>query len=110
MDPRKTNKQSVDELLGFIDMIRRRLTGDAFSTLAAKMYALETFEPAPCPECGKDRQKFFLLLQPGEDLFDNTGVEKVISNYKIFCLECTRKVNVIPKDHASGGKDDAGGA
>ncbi|MEX2683482.1 MAG: hypothetical protein Q6373_018035 [Candidatus Sigynarchaeota archaeon] len=86
----------VDEILGYIDIIKKKLVGDDFSTLAAKVYNLETFTPEKCPECGNLRQIFFMLLQPGENLFDNVGPDKTITNYKLFCLECTKKINVLP--------------
>ncbi len=86
----------VDEILGYIDIIKKKLVGDDFSTLSAKVYNIETFTPEKCPECGNLRQIFFMLMQPGENLFENVGPEKTVTNYKIFCLECTKKINVIP--------------
>ncbi|MBN2151278.1 MAG: hypothetical protein JW839_07535 [Candidatus Lokiarchaeota archaeon] len=100
----------VDEILGYMEIIKKKLVGDDFSTLGAKIYNVETYAPEKCPECGSLRQKFFLLMQPGESLFDNVGPEKTITNYKVFCLECTKKINVLPQGHgkerAQRGVDD----
>jgi hypothetical protein len=93
--------EDIDELLekitSYMGMIRRRLLGEDFSSLPVKMYNIETFDPEPCPECGQLRNKFFMLLQPGDDLFDTTALDKTVTNFKIFCLDCTKKVNVIPR-------------
>ncbi len=93
----KDPDEIVDEILGYIDIIKKKLVGDDFSTLAAKVYNIETFTPEKCPECGNLRQIFFMLMQPGENLFDNVGPEKTITNYKIFCLECTKKIKVLDR-------------
>lgn len=91
----KDINEMVDEIVGYMGMIKRKLVGDDFSTLSAKFYNIETYEPEICPECDKKRSKFFFLLQPGDNLFENPGENKVISNYKLFCLECTKKINVV---------------
>ncbi|HME51674.1 MAG TPA: hypothetical protein VKM55_05610 [Candidatus Lokiarchaeia archaeon] len=98
--------EMIDEILDYMKIIRKKLVGDDFSTIGAKIYNIETYEPEPCPECGNKRQKFFLLMQPGEDLFENTGPDKTITNYKLFCLECTKKINVIPPKIKAGKKKD----
>jgi hypothetical protein len=100
----KDPSETVDEILGYMDIIKKKLVGDDYSTLAAKVYNIETFSPEKCPECGGLRQKFFLLMQPGESLFENVGPDKTISNYKIFCLECTKKINVLPPSSGNGKK------
>ncbi len=94
----KEINELVDEVLSYMAIIKKKLIGDDFETLAAKMYNIETYEPQACPECGKPRQKFFLLLQPGDDLFDTTANAsgRAIHGWKIFCLECTKNINVIP--------------
>jgi hypothetical protein len=102
MDKDKDPSEMVDEILGYMDIIKKNLVGDDFSTLAAKIYNIETFSPEKCPECGSARQKFFILMQPGENLFENVGPEKMITNYKIFCLDCTKKINVLPTGIAKG--------
>ncbi|NMC05017.1 MAG: hypothetical protein GYA24_07395 [Candidatus Lokiarchaeota archaeon] len=103
-DDGKEPSEMVDEILGYMDIIKRKLVGDDFSTLSAKVYNIETFSPEKCPECGNMRQKFFLLMQPGESLFENVGPEKTLTNYKIFCLECTKKINVLPFPARPGHK------
>lgn len=99
----------VNEILGYIDIIKKKLVGDDFSTLTARVYNIETFTPEKCPECGNLRQIFFLLMQPGENLFDNVGPDKAVSNFKIFCLECTRKINVLPPGTGKGKVVRGGG-
>ncbi len=102
----------INEILGYIDIIKKKLVGEDFSSLNAKVYNIETFTPEKCPECGNLRQIFFMLMQPGEDLFDNVGPEKTVTNYKLFCLECTKKINVLPpgsrKGKAQRGSEDEG--
>nr|MDO8085311.1 hypothetical protein [Candidatus Sigynarchaeum springense] len=92
----------VEEILGYFEMIKKKLVGDDFSTLSTRVYNIETFTPEKCPECGIFRQIFFLLMQPGENLFENVGPEKTVTNYKIFCLECTKKINVLPPGSGKG--------
>nr|MDO8116646.1 hypothetical protein [Candidatus Sigynarchaeota archaeon] len=95
----KEINQLVDEVLSYMAIIKKKLIGDDFETLSAKMYNIETYEPQKCPECGKPRQKFFLLLQPGDDLFDasSSPAGRSITGWRLFCLDCTKKINVIPK-------------
>ncbi|MFX0099068.1 MAG: hypothetical protein ACFFCS_05760 [Candidatus Hodarchaeota archaeon] len=105
MDEKDIDAQ-VDEILGFMKMIRRKLVGDDFSLLMTKFYNLETYEPEACPECGKKRSNFFLMLQPGDNLFDLTADKRPISNFKVFCLECTKKYNVLDKTKGKEVKAD----
>jgi hypothetical protein len=97
----------VDEILGFMKMIKKKLVGDDYSLLSTKFYNLETYEPEECPECGKKRSNFFLMLQPGDNLFDTAAQPHQVTNFKIFCLECTKKYNVLEK--AKGKKVKAYG-
>ncbi len=106
---KKDTDALVDEILGYIDIIKKKLVGEDFSTLAARVYNIETFTPEKCPECGNLRQIFFLLMQPGENLFDNVGPEKTVTNYKLFCLECTKKINVLPQGSGKGKAQRGGG-
>lgn len=103
----KDVSEMIDEILDYMKIIKKKLVGDDYSTIGAKIYNIETYEPEPCPECGNKRQKFFLLMQPGEDLFENTGLDKTITNYKLFCLECTKKINVLPPNLKIGKKKNA---
>nr|MDO8115472.1 hypothetical protein [Candidatus Sigynarchaeota archaeon] len=99
--------EMIDEILDYMKIIKRKLVGDDFSTLAAKVYEISTFSPEKCPECGSMRQKFFMLMQPGDNLFESVGPEKTIANYKIFCLECTKKINVLQPSSKDVKKKDA---
>jgi len=99
--------EMIDEILDYMKIIKKKLVGDDYSTIGAKIYNIETYDPEPCPECGNKRQKFFMLLQPGEDLFENTGPDKTITNYKIFCLECTKKINVLQPNMKVRKNEDA---
>lgn len=105
MDDKDIDAQ-VDEILGFMKMIKKKLVGDDYSLLSTKFYNLETYEPEACPECGKKRNNFFLMLQPGDNLFENPE-QRQITNFKVFCLECTKKYNVLEK--AKDKKVKAGG-
>ena len=98
--------EMIDEILDYMKLIKKKLVGDDYSTIGAKIYNIETYDPEPCPECGNKRQKFFLLMQSGEDLFENIGPDKTITNYKIFCLECTKKINVLQPKMKAGKKDE----
>jgi hypothetical protein len=93
----------VDKITSYMGLIRRKLLGDEFASLPAKMYSIESFDPEPCPECGQLRTKFFMLLQPGDDLFDATTPEKTITNFKVFCLDCTKKINMLPRKDTDEG-------
>ncbi|MHA1791933.1 MAG: hypothetical protein ACTSVI_04760 [Promethearchaeota archaeon] len=100
----KNIDEQIDEILGYMDIIKKNLMGPGFNSLGVKIYNLETYEPERCPECGKLRQKFFLLLQPGEDLFDFSREHPFISDYKIFCLHCTKNIkpgNKVKKEQDS---------
>ncbi|MHA1700330.1 MAG: hypothetical protein ACTSWN_15915 [Promethearchaeota archaeon] len=82
-------EDKVEEILDFMNLIKKNLIGERFESIPAKLYNIETFNYEKCPECGKMHQKFFLLLQPGDDLFDTSKPETSIKNYRIFCLECS---------------------
>ncbi|MBD3186743.1 hypothetical protein GF325_07960 [Candidatus Bathyarchaeota archaeon] len=92
---KKSIEDQISEILDYMTLIKRNLMGDKFSSIKSRFYNLETFEHEACPECGKQRQKFFLMLQPGQDLFNQRKDDRVISDFKIFCLECTKKLDEI---------------
>ncbi|MHA1681876.1 MAG: hypothetical protein ACTSUE_13135 [Promethearchaeota archaeon] len=102
----KNIEEQIDEILDYMVLIKRNLMGDKFSSVETKFYNIETFEPEKCPECGKFRVKFFLMMSPGQDLFDFSEDTPVITNFKIFCLDCTKKLDIKKNAFAQGKEEN----
>lgn len=93
----------VDEILGFMEMIKKNLIGDRYALMVPKFYNVETYDPEHCPECNEPRTKFFFMLKPGDDLFRLDDPEPSVSGYQLFCLECTKKLKKKEQEGKDGG-------